>query len=192
MSAIENSGLIEAGQAVSRPAETERVFFALWPDSGVCKHLYRISGKMHARCDGRRMRASTLHITLVFLGAVQRERLEALRGLAARIRAPAFRLAISRFGCWRHNRIAWAAPEETPPALMQLVDDLQRALQSAAFQFDAGKPYFPHLTLLRKANCPAEELPLGRVEWPVNDFVLVRSLPTPEGSAYEVIGRWPL
>ncbi|MDP2878543.1 MAG: 2'-5' RNA ligase family protein, partial [Sulfuricella sp.] len=81
--------------------------------------------------------------------------------------------------------------EEMPAELALLVDDLRYRLGCAGVSFDA-KPFVPHITLLRKANCKKNPLPAGEVEWRVEDFVLVRSVPGESGSAYEVVGRWPL
>lgn len=168
-----------------------RVFFALWPNPEVQSALDRTAHKLHAMCGGRQTRRDTIHITLVFLGETELERLEALRAAAENVRASAFSWEIGKFGWWRHNRIAWAAPETPPPELMQLVGQLQSGLKAAGFQFDE-RPYLAHATLLRKADCRHAALSAEPIHWEVNDFVLVQSVPGPEGSAYEVIGRWPL
>jgi 2'-5' RNA ligase len=170
---------------------TARVFFALWPNSEVQSALDRAAQNLHAVCGGRKTRCDTIHITLVFLGETELERLEALRAAAESVRAPAFSWGLCKFGWWRHNRIAWAAPEATPPALTQLLGQLQSGLKEEGFQFDE-RPYLAHATLLRKADCRHAALSAEPIPWEVNDFVLVRSVPGPEGSAYEIIGRWPL
>jgi 2'-5' RNA ligase len=64
-------------------------------------------------------------------------------------------------------------------------------LQIAGFSFDE-RPYAPHLTLLRKARWDLPPSPLKNIYWVINEFVLVRSNRTENGSEYEVIGRWPL
>ena len=176
---------------MSEEVTTARVFFALWPNPAVQSALDRTAQELHAMCGGRQTRRDTIHITLVFLGEMELERLEALRVAAGNVRAPAFSWELSKFGWWRHNRIAWAAPEATPPALVQLVEQLQSGLKEAGFQFDE-RPYLAHATLLRKADCRHAVLSAEPISWEVNDFVLVRSVLGPEGSAYEIIGRWPL
>ena len=176
---------------MSEEAKTARVFFALWPETGVQSALDRAAHKLYASCGGRQTRRDTIHITLVFLGEVELARLDVLRAAADCVQAPAFSWELGKFGWWRHSRIAWAAPEATPSALTQLVGQLQNGLKEAGLQFDV-RPYLPHVTLLRKADCRHAALSAEPVTWEVKDFVLVRSVPGPEGSAYEIIGRWPL
>ena len=168
-----------------------RLFFALWPSAAVSAGLDEAGKRLHGVCDGRRTRMETIHLTLAFLGEVGAERIGDLLALAGDIRAPAFGLNLTRFGWWPHNRIVWAAPDETPVELMMLVDALRERLLGTGFCLDA-KPFVPHVTLLRKADCRESPLPVGEVEWRVEDFVLVRSVPGESGSAYEVLGRWPL
>ncbi|MHB1590722.1 MAG: RNA 2',3'-cyclic phosphodiesterase [Sulfuricella sp.] len=173
-----------------KPATT-RLFFALWPGAAASAWLAEAGERLHGVCGGRRTRTETIHLTLAFLGEVEPERIDDLLGLAGEIRALAFGLNLTRFGWWPHNRIVWAAPDATPVELMLLVDALRERLLGAGFRFDT-KPFVPHVTLLRKANCKNNPLPSGEVEWRAEDFVLVRSVPDEGGAAYEVLGRWPL
>ncbi len=173
-----------------RPAPA-RLFFALWPSAAASAGLSEAGKCLHEVCGGRRMRAETIHLTLAFLGEVEPERIGDLLRLAGEIRAPVFGLNLTRFGWWAHNRIVWAAPDETPAELILLVDALREKLRNAGFHFDT-KPFVPHITLLRKADCRKNPLPVGEVEWRAEDFVLVRSVPGEGGAAYEVLGRWPL
>jgi 2'-5' RNA ligase len=169
--------------------ETARLFFALWPDEVVRDRLSLAGEKLHARCGGRRTFPATIHLTLVFLGNVELTRLAALQAAAGEVRFPAFELRLSRLGWWRHNRVAWAAPEWVPAELTKLVGELQGRLRDAGFVFDE-KPYSPHITLLRKANCSGADFPGLAVDWKITEFVLVKSLNTANGAAYETIGRW--
>ena len=136
------------------------------------------------------MRAESLHITLAFLGATPVDRLDVLIGCADSIAAEPFELVLDRAGCWRHKRIGWLGASETPPPHLELVNALNAALQAAGFPVDA-RPHVPHVTLLR--NTAGGEVPLcAPVNWPIPDFVLVKSRTEPDGARYEVIGRWPL
>lgn len=175
----------------SSPPDTARLFFALWPSEAISANLAEAGKNLLEICGGRRTRKETIHLTLAFLGEVEPERIDDLLRLAGEIHAPAFGLNLTRFGWWSHNRIVWAAPDETPVELTQLVDALRESLRGAGFRFDT-KPFVPHITLLRKADCRGSPLPAGEVEWRAEDFVLVRSVPGESGSAYEVVGRWPL
>lgn len=172
---------------------TVRLFFALWPDARVQRALDQAGRKLHAVCGGRCMRGPNVHLTLVFLGNVAVARLDDLRAVAGRVSGLRFAMTLDRLGWWRHNRVAWAAPQETPEALQGLVAQLQDGLRNAGFAFDDRPVFAPHITLLRNARCDGEEMPpLMPLEWGADEFVLVKSVTTDAGAAYEIIGRWGL
>lgn len=172
------------------PEASARVFFALWPDAEVRQALMRVGLSMHRQLEGRLTREDSVHMTLVFLGDTPVERLGALADLAADIPFELFSLSIERAGCWKHNKVGWVAPVETPPALVRLVSDLEERAAAQHFRFDR-RPFAPHLTLVRKARCAQRELQMPRIGWDVRDFVLVRSERDSNGSRYCPIGRWP-
>lgn len=169
--------------------ETARLFFALWPDGRARGVLDQAAAKIHRHCGGRRTRRETIHLTLVFLGDVPMSRLDELRQAVADISLPAFAVALDRAGWWRHNRIVWAGMENVPQPLADLVGQLRERLKNSGFGFD-GKAFVPHVTLLRKAYCPDREFPPLAVEWQAREFVLVRSVTSEAGAAYEIVGRW--
>ncbi len=166
------------------------MFFALWPEDGVRDALYREAQALHRSCGGRAMRRENLHLTLVFVGGVAVERLEALKSVAGTLRGSSFGLVLERLGYWRHNRIVWASPLTVPETLRELVSSLEGRLEQAGFEFDA-RPFAPHVTLLRDARAPGIPAPL-HLDWPVGDFVLVESEREPRGAEYRVLARWKL
>jgi 2'-5' RNA ligase len=177
-------------------AERARVFFALWPDAVVAAHLHAIALRWHGSLGGRVMREDSLHTTLSFIGDVETSRLPALLALAAEIELPGFAMAFDSADCWRHNQIAYLAMRQMPAALQSLQSELSARVLHAGFVLET-RPYRPHITLLRKADCRVEntikENPATEpVAWSVRDFVLVKSSLSANGSRYEQIGRWPL
>lgn len=176
-----------------RLSESARVFFALWPDSATRAALARETERLHGQFGGRPTRATTLHLTLVFIGAVPRERLDDLVDAACSIQAGAFDVNFDRIGCWRHNKVAWIAPTQIPERLGALVSDLERALAECGIDFDR-RDYRPHVTLARKAECravPPAEMDCA-IRWPAREFVLVESRLSAVGAGYEVVARFPL
>jgi len=171
--------------------KTMRVFFALWPDAATRSALDQLGRDMHALCGGRRTRAESIHLTLAFLGEVEETRVAELQAMAAQLQSGACDFELSRLGWWRQNRIAWVAPESVPQALTDLVNELQSQLQTAGYKRDT-RAYLPHVTLLRNADCPEPLATMQPMQWAVRDFVLVKSIMTEHGPAYEIIGRWPL
>lgn len=172
------------------PAEA-RVFFALWPDAAVRDALDRLAGALHRLRGGRRTRAETLHLTLVFVGNLLRERLPALQAAAAGIQAPAFTLTLDRTDCCPHNRIAHATASQTPAALLDLVAALEQGLDGLGIPFD-HRPYKAHVTLLRKADCRRANPPIAPIDWHAREFVLVESALNADGARYAIQGRYPL
>ncbi len=178
--------------ALSQSApEQARVFFALWPDARVCAALDRLAQQLHGRMGGRRTRPETLHLTLLFIGMVPRASLTALHHGAAELRLPAFELALDKTECWRHNRIACLTLDQPPLALLDLVSSLEGMADRLGIAYDP-RPFRPHVTLLRGADCRAEAAPCPRIQWPVQSFALVESRPGPQGRQYPRLGEYPL
>jgi 2'-5' RNA ligase len=71
------------------------------------------------------------------------------------------------------------------------VKQLQLGLAAEGFKFDE-RPFFPHVTLLRKARCSQMIVQSHPMLWVVNEFVLVRSTLQPDGPHYAIVQRWPL
>ena len=192
--------VIETSTAVGE--ETIRVFFAIWPDAVAKRQLDELAERLEAVCEGRKVRAENIHLTLVFLGEVSVDRLDALclaAGEAQSTGLRAFDFAVEEIRYWKHNRIAWAGTRKIPQELLDLVNALQNSLAAAGFSFDQ-QAYVPHITLVRKAWCHAPSTALrtglpdlaGPIAWRAREWVLVKSEQTSDGSVYTPIGRWTL
>lgn len=171
-----------------RPA---RLFFALWPDAAARARLSAWAGIAHAAVGGRMTAAANLHVTLFFLGAVERARIAALEAAAETVAGPPFALTFDRVGYWRHNRIVWAGAQASPPALIALEASLRSALARAGWAGD-DRPYQPHVTLVRNAVRRPAALTLEPYTLAVREFVLVESEPDGGGVRYVVRRCWPL
>jgi 2'-5' RNA ligase len=180
----------ESAAATPTVPKRLRLFFALWPDDRVRVKLAAYARAAHERTGGRIMRPDGLHITLAFLGDVDAVRLDSLCTIAASVAVRPFDWMLDEAGFWRHNRIVWVGATVVPPQLASLVADLRAALQVGGFAFD-GKPFVPHATLIRKGAPPRDVPALVPIPWRVTRFVLLKSVPTEEGSRYEVAGSWP-
>jgi 2'-5' RNA ligase len=167
----------------------QRLFFALWPDDLCRERLAREARKLHKIFAGRITQHQSIHMTLVFLGDVPSGRIDEVHTVAAETLMQSFSLRMAGGGCWMHNHIGWLAPAQTPAPLTQLVSDLRRALCDIGFAIER-RPFAPHVTLLRKAQCRPVEPRIDPFEWQVQDFVLVQSQPAVEGSQYQVLERW--
>ena len=171
--------------------KTLRLFFALWPDEATQRNFDRAGQLLYRDCGGKRTRRDNIHLTLAFLGDVPIERVDVLRTIAQSLSIPVFDLNFDRLGWWRRNQIGWSAPGDAPKALFDLVNGLQQGLAAQGFKTE-DRAYLPHITLLRRAHCKAVHFEAEAIAWPVREFVLVSSVLSENGSAYEIIGRWDL
>lgn len=139
------------------------------------------------------MRRDTLHVTLIFLGAVSEVRLPILVEAAGMVAAQAepFEVILDRIGWWSYNHTLWLGCTSIPSRHHRLHDALVQALGSAGFP---GEPraYHPHLTLVRRAQCLSLPLLGPPVRWPAQAFSLVESRLQGGGARYRVLNRWPL
>lgn len=169
-----------------------RLFFALWPDEAARAALVAWQAPLCKLCGGSAMRASTLHSTLIFLGEIDERRLEALQLAAREVTGAAFEIEFDVARYWGHNHIVYAAPQQSPHALAELVRALDQRLRKHHFHFEA-RDYKPHVTLLRHAHWSDAPLPeMGAVRWLAREFVLVQSLRDEQGARYEVLARFGL
>jgi 2'-5' RNA ligase len=172
--------------------ERLRVFFALWPAPDLQGSLARWGRAMQRELGGRLTRTETIHLTLAFVGEVDSDRLDKLRGIGESVKGVAFDISIDRCGCWQHNGVAWAGSETTPPSLSALVRDLREKLRDEGFPVEE-RGFATHITLLRKAaRGPLKWQPPEALVWVVESFALVRSVLSAEGSTYSELARWPL
>jgi 2'-5' RNA ligase len=172
-------------------ADRARVFFALWPEADVAQTLAAAARDAQAECGGRATAPEKIHLTLFFVGDVERGRVGSLQALARSVRADGFSLDLNVLDYWRHNRIVWGGPRRCPDALATLVANLQERLSAEGIESEE-RPYVPHLTLVRNARRAPKRTTLGPLAWHADDFVLVESVPAGGGVRYDVIGRWPL
>ena len=137
------------------------------------------------------MRADSLHMTLLFMGDVERAHLPQLMQAAGQVSAAPFEFVLERFSFWPHNRIGYAAPPAEVPLLNQLVTALQQGLAAAGFAIENCE-FKPHVTLLRHLKHALESQAITPITWRVDSFVLVESVATDRGVRYQILQRWPL
>lgn len=178
-----------SGKAMA--SDTARLFFAAWPPPQVQQALGKLAQDLKRECGGRAIPSRNIHLTLAFLGNVDRGRLARLEQIAAAVSAQCFELNVARVEYWRHNRIVWAGVEHCPEALQSLALRLEQALSPVGFRFEV-RPYVAHITLLRDARRAPSASAVPPIHWPVSRFALVESVPAAQGRGYEVVRDWPL
>lgn len=170
------------------PTKPRRLFLALWPDAGLRAQLAALSGTLTG---GRKVHPDNLHLTLVFLGATNNERLlcyeQALRDLAV----PPLTLQLDRLAAWSRSGVLWLGASQVPSELSNLVQDLNSRLQSCGFSPER-RPFQAHITLARDftGSVPPAELERPLI-WRTEQVVLAESLQTERGVRYSVLAHWP-
>lgn len=168
----------------------ERLFFALWPDDVTRARIEaaRLGAGMH---DGRAIPTGNLHVTLVFLGALDRAQRLCTECAAAAIDARAFELVLDEVQWRRRAGMVWLAATQTPAALLDVVGALQQALVACGYRSER-RAFTAHVTLARDVRRAPRGGAIVPIRWRANEFCLVRSEPTARGSAYTVERRWRL
>jgi RNA 2',3'-cyclic 3'-phosphodiesterase len=165
-----------------------RLFFALWPDAAVRAAL--LAARDGAVQEARPTHPDDLHLTLVFIGDVDPDRLSCIEAAADDVVVAGFELVLAQLETWPRQRVLVAAPGEPPPALFSLVAQLQQHLLPCGIVPEPRR-YRPHVTLARTApTVPRRAL---SIRWSAREFVLVRSgIAGRNGGGYRVLRAWPL
>ena len=137
---------------------------------------------------GRLVPAQNLHVTLAFLGHLAADRLpdvvDALRRSSER--AAGIRLAATRY---RETRsVGMLVLDDEGGRATALADDLQERLERAGLYRREGRPWLPHVTVLRFRERPrlrVEPPDLGAVV--PSDAAAYLSRLGPSGAQYEVL-----
>jgi len=169
----------------------ERLFFALCPDLNVRQAINQQTQAITQGIDGKIMPEENWHITLAFLGQVDKPTKQCMQQVAATVQGEGFKLSLDKLAYWSKPRILWLGAGETPGALVNLVNNLTMGLKDCGYSPDP-RPFKLHLTLMRKAARANSLPPITPIVWSVEDFCLVRSTIDAHGARYRVIARWAL
>lgn len=141
-----------------------------------------------------------LHLTLRFIGTVERPLAEDIAGELAGVRVPRFDLAVQSVGAFERKGMAhtlWAGLTHSDPLIL-LQRKIERACQIAGLPPETRR-YAPHITLARlgRASKPvdgflAQHANLATASWTVEEFRLYESHLSPSGAHYETVARYPL
>ena len=145
--------------------------------------------------------AENLHLTLRFLGELDRIAATDVDDALSGISAPGFDLALGglgHFGEGRKLRSLWVGVDANP-ALMRLQDKIEQAVIRVGLDPEPRK-FKAHVTLARFKRSPGARLPAYLAEhnlvragpFPVESFGLYSSYSSGEGPHYELEASYPL
>jgi 2'-5' RNA ligase len=172
-----------------------RLFVAIRPPSEVREQLLDL---MHGVPAIRWQDDGQLHLTLRFIGEVERPLAEDIAVELGRIRFDPFDLTLDGVGRFDQRRggALWAgmAPRDDLKALAQKVE---RACQSAGLPAER-RAYHPHITLARWSKAAPNLDPFIQLHgtlksdpWKVGGFILYESRLGRDGAHYEAVSRYP-
>lgn len=174
-----------------------RLFVAIRPPKPVRDQLLRIMGSV----GGVRWQSDEqLHLTLRFIGEVDRHRAEDVAAGLGTIHHSRFMLALNGLGIFDARgqpETIWAgvAPHEPLKALHKKVDHI---CVCAGLEPER-RAYAPHITLarLKRGSGPVADLLASAggatgAPFEVESFALFESQLTPDGALYSLIERYPL
>jgi len=168
---------------------------------------------LHAQLDpvraatpqARWLPAETLHLTLLFLGAVPDAAVLALQvafgGVCGRHRALTFTLGkVETFGPTRSPRVLATTLEGDLEGLRRLVTEARRAAEPLV-PLEAERPFRPHLTVARARSTHGDIL-LGRCRsalarglegsFVLRDVALMKSDTLASGAVHTTLAHWTL
>ena len=174
-----------------------RLFVAIRPPAFVRQLLLAAMGGISG---ARWQTDDQLHLTLRFIGEVDRHRAEDILGVLGGVHLAPFELALNGLGCFARRGspdAVWAGvtPHEQVKALHNKVD---AALLRVGLPPD-GRVFHPHVTLARLSrsagpigNLLEEAGGLTSPAFTVDSFALFESDLTSEAAVYSVVERYPL
>jgi len=173
-----------------------RLFVAIRPPAAVRTLLRAI---MHGVRGARWQDDDQLHLTLRFIGEVDRHLAEDIAAALGTVHHPPFTIALNGIGSFekRGGGALWAGvtPHDELKALHKKID---QACQRIGVEPDT-RAYLPHITIARTGRSagPIDALVeasgvLASAQFMVDTFYLYESDLTPSGAIYSIIARYPL
>ncbi|WP_150291893.1 RNA 2',3'-cyclic phosphodiesterase [Sphingobium estronivorans] len=172
-----------------------RLFVAIRPPAPIrASLLASMNGIMGARWQDD----DQLHLTLRFVGEVDRPQADDIADALGAVRFTPFDIALSGVGCFdRKGRVhtLWAGVQPRDP-LTQLHHKIDRACVRAGLPPD-DRSYFPHVTLARFGRTAASmdafmarHAALASASFTVEDFALFESHLGQTGPTYHMVERY--
>ena len=174
-----------------------RLFVAIRPPAAIRARLIEAMGGISG---ARWQTDDQLHLTVRFIGEVDRHLADDIHAALGSVHHPRFELAIGGLGAFERRGQAetvWVGvtPQEPVRALHKKID---QALIRIGVERE-GRAYLPHITLarLKRSAGPPRHLlersgGLATEPFAVDSFILYQSELTPDGADYSVVERYPL
>ena len=153
-------------------------------------------GFMGGVAGARWQRAEQLHLTLRFIGEVDRHQAQDIVAALGRVNVRPFMAELGEAGLFDHRgRIdaLWVGVRPAEP-LAALARRVNAALSGVGIAPET-RAFVPHITLARGRGMLAAsgwpQAPVPRIAWDVKGIALFESHMGRDGSDYAVLARWP-
>ena len=185
-----------------------RLFVGIPLAASATKALAEVRERFEPEASGLRWSApESWHVTLQFLGQASQEQATCVMEKLGAIEAARVGMRIEGLGFFERAGVFWAGVGLSPE-LLALEQKVVAATRGCGFQPE-DRAYNPHITLARvkgrggsgalaplkraveRAGAKGEAAEL-KAEFTSEEFLLYESFPGPEGSRYEVRGRFRL
>jgi len=163
------------------------------------KDLQKIAEETKAKL--RIVKPENLHITIKFLGEISDDKINKIKDALKTIKFDSFKVKLNSFGIFpsqNYIRVVWVdiLPKEK---IIELEQKIISILVGQGFKKEHN--FETHITLARIKVISSEEkenfvkaikkIKIEPLEFEINNFVLEKSILTPEGPIYEDIATFP-
>jgi 2'-5' RNA ligase len=170
-----------------------RLFVALELPAAVKAALLANMGGV---ADARWQRDDQLHLTLRYIGEVDRHTGQDVAAALGRVNMRPFEAELGDAGLFEHRGRVDTLWVGVRPAdrLAVLAKAVNAALAGVGIAPEP-RAFVPHITVARGRGMLGvtgwPQAPIPRVTWPVHGFALWDSQTGPDGSDYQVLAKWP-
>ena len=169
-------------------SDTSRLFFALWPDDETRHKLARFSQTVLMN-DFKKIPPNNFHVTLVFIGNVNKAGESAIKDQVASISSEPFAIRFNQLSYWNKPKVVCLTSNLPPEPLLILSESLNAIVNHCGIETDS-KPFNPHVTLARHVLSYVER-ECQPIIWQAESFCLVESSSNIDGVYYTVKEQWP-
>lgn len=163
--------------------DKRRLFFALWLTDRQRESLRDIVQPVLSGIEADFVDRRNWHVTLVFIGDFDGQKLPELFSSVSDIAVEPFRLRFDRASFWPRPKIACLETATVPEELQRLVLRIHDAVRSFGVPPE-NHSYRPHITIARRARSFPQQRLARTIELQCDSFELVESVSVRGGVQY--------
>lgn len=167
-----------------------RVFFAIVPDGKALNEIHDLQFS-HKNLNARLIKRDNMHLTLLFLGNLNKEQLDCVLTSTKSVQHQRLNLNFDRSGVFKKAHIWWLGQHETDNHLYELHETLNVVANDCGILTEKRK-FKPHITLARKFSNREFPQLTQTIRIKANHFCLMESIPVEKGVRYETLETYAL